>query len=37
MNEVFAALPAHPDHRPWPRREVDEAMWGALAQTVGCG
>ena len=20
MNEVFAALPAHPEHRPWPRR-----------------
>ena len=37
MNEVFAALPAHPDHRPWPRREVDAAMWNALAQHLASG
>ena len=37
MNEVFAALAAQPDHRPWPRREVDEAMWDALAQQLAAG
>jgi Ni,Fe-hydrogenase III large subunit len=37
MNEVFAALPARPDHRPWPRREVDAAMWDALAQHLASG
>jgi Ni,Fe-hydrogenase III large subunit len=37
MNEAFEALPAHPDHRPWPRRDVDEAMWRALAQQLAAG
>ncbi len=37
MNEVFAALPAHPEHRPWPRRMVDEAMWDVLAKQLAAG
>jgi len=34
---ILAAFPAVPDHRPWPRRVVDEAIWRVLAARLAAG